>query len=101
MGVIEISARIGPGSTWRPLGEWPDLLGNVAVKVGVRETAAPLPNLTSPGICFGSLARTLDLAVCPHLSRHPLAAAAGLGWKGKARHWIQGQIREGVRNPAR
>ena len=48
---------------------------------------------------MGFFARALDIAVFLHLSRHALAAAAGLSGKTKSWDWAHEQIREGVRNP--
>ena len=45
--------------------------------------------------------RTLGLWVFPHSSRHPQATAAGIGRKGGSWVRIQGQVRQGVRNPGR
>ena len=41
----------------------------------------------------------LDFAVFPHLSRHPIAAAAGIVGKRRTWAWIQEHVRGGVRNP--
>ena len=82
-----------------PAEGWPYLLGNVALNWGVRPRSVPWPNPQSPEIYSGFVARILDFAVFPHLSRQSLAAAAGLGDKGEARDWIQEQIHERVRKP--
>ena len=71
--------------------ERPDLLGNDASNLGVCPCPVPTPYLDS-------YARTLDSALFPHLSRHPIAAAERLNGKKQARDWIKGQVREGVSN---
>ena len=73
-------------------GRSPNLSGNVAWNLGVRPRAAPMPNMRDPAAYLGFFAGTLDCALFPHLSRRPLAPEEA--WK-----WIQGQLRDGVRNP--
>ena len=43
----------------------------------------------------------LEFAVFPHLSCHPLPAAAGIIGKKRTRDCIREQVREGIRNPDR
>ena len=84
-----------------PAGGWPDLLEYVALNLGVRPTAVALPNVRNPDIYLDFVNRMLDFAVCPYLSRHPLAAAAGVSGKTRALDRIQEEIRGGHRNQAR
>ena len=60
---------------------WPDLLGNVALNLGVCPCTVPTPNLQDPEIYLVFFARTLDIPLCTHLARHPLSAAAKLTGK--------------------
>ena len=76
-----------------------DLLGNVAINLGLRPRAGPLPNLGNLEVYLHFCMRMFDFAVSPHLSRHPLVAAAGVGGKATAWGWIRKQIREGLRKP--
>ena len=55
---------------------WPDLLGNVALNLGVCPRAVPMTNLQEPAVYMDFFASALDVALFPHLRRHPLAAAA-------------------------
>ena len=58
-----------------------------------------MPKLQGPTIYPDFLARTSDLVRFPHLSRHPLAAAAQLNGETQAWGRIQGEAREGFSNP--
>lgn len=80
-------------------GEWPDLLGHVALNLGVRPRPAPMPTVQGPAIYLDFFARSLDCALTPHLRRHTLAAAARLNAKNQSSEWLQEQAREGVSNP--
>ena len=68
----------------------PDILRNVATNLEAHRRAVPLPNLQNTEIYLGFNFRMLDFSVFPNLSRHPQAAAAGLGGKRMAWDWIQG-----------
>ena len=61
--------------------------------------ALPTPKSQNPEIRLDFFARMLDIAVFPRLSRHSLAAAAGVIGRPSARGWIRDQVRERVRNP--
>ena len=74
----EVTRGIGPTKGW------PDLRGNMAVNLVVLPRAVPLPNLGNPEVYLDFPLRMLDFAVSPHLSRHPRAAAAGLGGRKEA-----------------
>ena len=52
--LMEAIKRMGPAEGW------PELLGNVAVNLGVLPRAAPTPDLQKPDINLGSFARMLD-----------------------------------------
>ena len=67
-----------------PLDGWPDPLGYVAVSLGVCPGGVPLPDLQNPEIRLDFFAEIPDFAVCPDLSRHPPAAAAGISGKKRA-----------------
>ena len=56
---------------------------------------------TGIGCLLGLFMRTLGLWVFPHSNRYPQATAAGIGRKGGSWVRIQGQVRQGVRNPGR
>ena len=56
-------------------------------------------HLGDPAIYLDFFARSLDFALWPHLSRHPLAAAKRINGEKQACEWIPGQVREGVSNP--
>ena len=62
-----------------PANAWPDLLGNVAMNLGVCPRAIPKPNLQKSDGYLDFFARTLDFAVFPHFNRHPQSTAAGIG----------------------
>ena len=72
-----------------PAGGWPDLLEYVALNLGVRPRAVALPNVRNPDLYLDFVNRLLDFAVCPYLSRNPLAAAAGVSGKKRALGRIQ------------
>ena len=79
----------------------PDVLGSAAINLAVRPRAVPSPNLGYPVVSLDFFMRMPDIAVFPHLSRRPQAAAARIGGKGKACDWIQELNLEGARNPER
>ena len=82
-----------------PAGGWPDLLENVAINLGVRSRAAPLPDLENPCVYSHFPLGKLDFGGFPRVGRHPQAAAEGFGGEKTASEWIREQIREDVRNP--
>ena len=93
---------MGPDSVRGPpevSDHWPDLLGNVALDLGVCPRPAPTPNMRDPAIYLDVFAMTLHFASFPHPSGRPLVAAARPDGKIQAWEWIRGQAREGVRNP--
>ena len=59
-----------------------------------------MPDMHDPATFSDFFARTLDFALLPYISRHPLAAAAEINGIRKVWERIQGQPREGVRNSA-
>ena len=54
--------------------------------------------MQDPAVCLDFFARTLDFALFPHPSGHPLAAAARLNGQKQSWKWIQEQVPEGVTN---
>ena len=90
-----VGAIKGMGSS----AEWPDLLGHVTLNRGVSSRAALVPNPQDPASRLGIFARTSDFVSFPHLSRHPLPAAAKLNGGKRAWGQIQEQVREEFGNP--
>ena len=84
-----------------PSDGWPDLLGNVALNLGVRPRAVAMPNFEDPSIYLDFFARARDLALLPYTRRRAPAAAARMSRGKRAWEWTQGQVGGGVRNPAR
>ena len=76
-----------------------DLLGNVALDLGVCSRLAPVPNMRDAAIYLNSVAETSDFALVPHHCRHPLAAVLRFRGKKQAWEWVHVRAREGVRDP--
>ena len=67
-----LEAIEGTGST----DDRPDLLGNIALNLGVRPRPLPTPNLREPTKLLDFFASSPDFALFPHLSRNTLTASA-------------------------
>ena len=63
--------------------DWSTLLGAAARPLGVRPVAPPLPNLRDPALYLDVFGQTLDYAVFPHKSKHPLALGSDISAKTK------------------
>ena len=67
--------------------------------MGVRPVAPPRPNLGDPALYLDFFGQTLDYAVFPHESKHPMALGSDISSKTKAWGWICEQITAGDLHP--
>ena len=64
--------------------DWYAPSGEAARPLGALPVPPPLPDLSDPGLHLDFFGQTLDFAVFPHKSRHPLAIGAGINSRNRA-----------------
>ena len=81
--------------------EWPEISRAVARTLGIPPTPPSMSDIRDKGLYLDCFAKTLDYAISPHKTRHPLHVASGINDKARAWGWPYAQVRTGVRDPQR